>query len=310
MDIFFELPNFSNQTVICLGNFDGVHRGHQKLITETVTHAKLLNLQSVALTFEPHPELVLCPKKPLKRILTNELKTEFIAKLGINTLIFLPFNKQIAEMTPEDFIAKVLVERCKTAEIFTGFNYSFGKHATGNINTLKKLSKKWGYAFHAIPPYTVNKHIVSSSLIRNYLAKGKVEEAKELLGYWPTLRGKVVYGDQRGSRALGFPTANLKIERNLLIPANGVYVSTVHYENKSFFGMTNIGSKPTVGKNLPKTIEVNIFDFNNNLYGKTLTIQLRKYLRQEKKFSSLEKLRQQLHKDQIEAINYLHQTCY
>lgn len=308
MDVLFDFPVFQKPTVVCLGNFDGVHRGHQLLIQETVKCAKELKLPSVVLTFEPHPENVLYPDKQFKRILTNELKAELIAKLGVDYLIFLPFTKEVAKMPPEEFITVVLEQNCKASHIFTGFNYTFGNGGTGNPDTLLKFAKILGYQFHVIPPYIYHEKIVSSSLIRSYLSEGKIEEAKELLGYWPILRGKVVHGEQLGT-TLGFPTANIEIVDEILTPLNGVYASQIYYGTKRFWGMTNIGLKPTVGKNLSKTIEVNIFDFNDNIYGATVTLELMKFIRPEQKFNSLSELKNQLVRDEKEIRNYLNKTC-
>ncbi|HHU32451.1 MAG TPA: bifunctional riboflavin kinase/FAD synthetase [Clostridia bacterium] len=308
MDVIYDFPDFENPTVICLGNFDGVHKGHQYLIKKTVKYARDLGLPSVVLTFEPHPELILYPEKRLKRILTNELKTELIAKLGVDILVYLPFSIKVANMSPEDFIRNILSHHLKAAHIFTGFNYTFGNGAAGTVSTLQEFSNTLGYQFYVIPPFHVNDHIVSSSLIRSYLVQGKIEEAKEMLGYWPLIRGKVVQGDQRG-RVIGFPTANIEIDSELLTPANGVYASLVYYKDKRFWGMTNIGIKPTIGTNLPKTIEVNIFDFADIVYNEHLTIQLIKFIRPEMKFLTLDKLKEQLLKDKREIRNYLQQTC-
>lgn len=296
MDVIYDFPVFENPTVVCLGNFDGLHKGHQYLIKKTVKYARNLGLPSIVLTFEPHPELVLYPKKKLKRILTNELKTELIAKLGVDILVYLPFTIKVANMSPEDFISNVLCQHLKAAHIFVGFNYTFGKGAVGTISTLQEFGNTLGYQFYVIPPFYVNKQIVSSSLIRSYLVQGKIIKAKKMLGYWPLMRGKVVQGDQRG-RILGFPTANIEIESDLLIPANGVYASLVHYKDDLFWGMTNIGIKPTIGTNLPKTIEVNIFDFTGIIYNEFLTVQLIKFIRPEMKFATLDQLKEQLLKD-------------
>lgn len=308
MDVFFELPVLNKPSVVCLGNFDGVHKGHQHLIKEAVKCAKGLDLPSVVMTFEPHPELVLNPKTKLKKILTNQLKAELIGKLGVDILIYLPFNKETASMSPKDFITKILKQSCKASHIFAGFNYTFGKGAAGNVNTLQQYSSLLDYNICIVPPFKINEDIVSSSLIRKYLELGKIEGARELLGYWPKLHGRVIHGEERG-RKLGFPTANIQIEDEIILPANGVYASLVDYQNKTYWGMTNIGIKPTIGVDLPKTIEINIFDFAEQIYNKNLTIHLVKYIRTEKNFTSLEGLRKQLIKDQKVIRNYLQQTC-
>jgi len=308
MDVIYDFPEFQEPTAVCLGNFDGVHRGHRFLIEETVKCAKELGLPSIVLTFEPHPEKVLHSAKQFKRILTNELKTELIAKLGVDFLIYFPFSMETAKMSPEEFITVALKDGCKASHIFTGFNYTFGKGGIGTTNTLLRFSKILDYQFHVIPPYIIKDKVVSSSLIRNCLAAGKIEEAKELLGYWPILRGKVGHGAQRGS-TIGFPTANIEIDSEILTPRNGVYASQINYGNKLFWGMTNIGLKPTIGKDLPITIEVNIFDFDDNIYDETITLELMKFIRPEKKFNSLSELKDQLARDEKEIRNYLNKLA-
>lgn len=305
MKVLQHLPVQQEPTVVVLGNFDGIHLGHQQLISTAILEAQKRKLTSVVLTFDPHPEKVLHPQKNFKLLLSNEKKSQLIAKLGVDVLIFLPFTFELAQYSPEEFAKKVLKEALKAECVFVGFNYTFGKRASGNVDTLFRLGQKLGFEVKALPPVKINDLVVSSTAIRSALLEGKVERARELLGYWPLLTGQVVRGFQKG-RLIGFPTANLAIDEDLLLPQNGVYASIVTLGEQKFLGMTNIGRKPTVGKGLPITVEVNIFDFTDDIYGQKMEIALCRKIRDELKFSSLEELSQQLIKDRRICLEALH----
>lgn len=307
MKILHHLPIQQEPTVVVLGNFDGVHQGHQLLITTAMLEAQKRNLTSVVLTFDSHPEKVLHPQNNCKLLLSNKKKSQLIAKLGVDVLVYLPFTKELAQYSPEEFARKVLVEALKAECVFVGFNYTFGKRASGDVSILSRLGQELGFEVKTFPPVKVNDIVVSSTAIRNALLEGKIELARSLLGYWPLLTGRVVKGFQKG-RLIGFPTANLKIDDDLLLPQNGVYASIVNLAEKKYFGMTNIGRKPTVGKELPITVEVNIFDFAEDIYGQEIEVCLYHRIREERKFSSLEELSQQLKKDRqicLEVLNSL-----
>lgn len=296
MKVLHHLPIQQEPTVVVLGNFDGIHRGHRQLISAATLEAQKKQLTSTVLTFNPHPEKVLKPQNKFKLLLPNEKKSQLIAALGVDMLVYLPFNLELAQCSPEQFVQEVLVKALKAQYVFVGFNYTFGKKASGDVSTLYRLGKKFGFKVVTLPPVKVGDLIVSSTAIRHAILEGNIEQAEKLLGYWPSLTGLVVRGYQNG-RLIGFPTANLKIDDDILLPKNGVYASVVTIGDKKFFGMTNIGRKPTVGEELPITTEVNIFDFNEDIYGCKIELALCHRVRDEMKFSSLEELSQQLQKD-------------
>ncbi|WP_227766591.1 bifunctional riboflavin kinase/FAD synthetase [Zhaonella formicivorans] len=305
MDILHQLPVSCEKSVVALGNFDGIHLGHRKLIAGVVEKAKQTNCSSVVLTFDPHPEQVLFPERPLKLLLSNKKKSELIAQLGVRKLVYLPFDLKLAQLSPEEFVRQVLVQGLNVKSVFVGFNYTFGRKASGTTETLSKLGRELGFELQVIPPVKVKGEIVSSTSIREALEKGRVEKARELLGYWPVLSGRVVSGQQKG-RTIGFPTANLQVDDNILIPKNGVYASLVKLGNKRYYGMTNIGKKPTLAEDLPITIEINIFGFSRDIYGEELEVSFCHRLRDEQKFASLYDLKAQLDMDYKKSTAILH----
>ncbi|MDS1029072.1 bifunctional riboflavin kinase/FAD synthetase [Bacillota bacterium LX-D] len=296
MKILYDLPDYQEQTVVALGNFDGVHLGHRKLITECVELARQQNALSVVVTFEPHPIRILYPEREFKTILNKNKKTEIISKLGVDILIYLTFDMSMAALKADEFAKEILHDKLNAKHVFVGFNYTFGAMASGNTRTLKELSSKLDFKLQVIKPVKIEQQVVSSSSIRKMLLEGKIEKAKQFLGYWPVLYGKVVLG-RRVGRKIGFPTANLRVGQNILVPKSGVYASKIMIDNQEYLGMTNIGQKPTFGYNLPQTIEVNIFNFDQDIYGQELEISLVKRLRNEQKFHSPERLQKQLEQD-------------
>ena len=280
-----------------LGNFDGIHVGHQKLIGNLVRQARKAGGTSVVFTFVPHPLAILSPKGAPPLILPPDVKREMFAKLGVDVLLWVPFSLEFARLSPEDFIKQVLHEQLAVRTVLVGYNYTFGYKGRGTPELLKEYGAHLDFAVEMLQPIKVDGQPVSSTLIRNMLADGKISEARKYLGYAPIIKGQVVYGESRGS-TLGFPTANIEVAPDLLVPGNGVYSVTVNLEGKLHHGIANIGAKPTFHDNsFNRSIEVHILDFDGNLYDKEIQVCFIKRVRSEKKFSGVEELVQQIKND-------------
>ena len=305
-------------TIVTLGIFDGVHLAHQSLLSYLREYAAKDNRKSVLITFLPHPRTVIQPyAEPLKLLSTQVEKTKLIEMQGIDHLVIIPFTKDFSEVTALQFINEILVDKLGVRELVLGYDHHFGKNREGNIEFLKNNQSKFAFKVTEIPKLVIKDVAVNSSNIRRMLALGDVKSACELLGRNYSISGIVIKGNQLG-RTIGYPTANIMVENDSkLIPANGVYVvelkienieqrtknielSTNNYEltTNNYKGMLNIGFRPTVdGKKL--TIEVNIFDFDEEIYGQELTIYLIAKLRDEQKFDGLEGLKKQLAIDKL-----------
>lgn len=293
------VDNFSinSSTILTLGTFDGVHKGHQKILKKLKTEAKKDNLKSVVLTFFPHPRTVLNPDFPLKLINTIEERSNLFEKSGIDILITHPFDKNFSELSPDEFVKNILVDKLNIKKILIGYDHRFGKNRTAGIMDLKSFGLKYNFQVIEISVEEQNKVSISSTKIRNSVEKGNLSKAKSYLGYDFSLKGKVIKGNAIG-RTLGFPTANLNIEEDYkLIPKKGVYLISTQLDNKVVFGMMNIGVKPTLDLK-KETIEVNLFNWNKNLYGKVIKVFVMEYLRDEKKFDSLNDLKNQIELDE------------
>lgn len=283
--------------VLGLGNFDGIHLGHQKLIKELVSTAKDIGGTPAVFTFYPHPLAILKPDNAPPMLLSQEAKQRMMAHLGVEVLLWVPFTLELAALTPEEFIRDVLHNELGVKAVFVGFNYTFGHKGLGTPEVLENYSSLYGYNVHVIPPFTVGGNTVSSTLIRHLLSDGEVTEARKYLGYCPFVEGPVVTGERRG-RQLGFPTANLQLERGILVPANGVYAVKVQVDGDTCLGVANIGVKPTFhGQNGMRTIEVHLLDFVSDLYGKNIKVHFSRRLREERRFSSPTELVMQIQKD-------------
>ena len=293
------VDNFSinSSTILTLGTFDGVHKGHQKILKKLKTEAKKDNLKSVVLTFFPHPRTVLNPDFPLKLINTIEERSNLFEKSGIDILITHPFDKNFSELSPDEFVKNILVDKLNIKKILIGYDHRFGKNRTAGIMDLKSFGLKYDFQVIEISVEEQDKVSISSTKIRNSVEKGNLSKAKSYLGYDFSLKGKVIKGNAIG-RTLGFPTANLNIEEDYkLIPKKGVYLISTQLDNKVVFGMMNIGVKPTLDLK-KETIEVNLFNWNKNLYGKVIKVFVMEYLRGEKKFDSLNDLKNQIELDE------------
>jgi len=296
-----EIKNIE-ETVIALGNFDGVHKGHQELIRRTVKSAKAAGLKSAVFTFANHPKNVLAGKPVIKNILYPEDKAEIIRCLGVDYLFSLEFNESIRYLSAEEFIHKLLVGAFKMREAYCGFNYRFGYMAEGTPETLIKAGMEEGFGIHVLEPFKIDGNLVSSSFIRRLIASGRVGECKKYMGRNYSVGGEVVVGNKLG-RTIGFPTSNILIDDTMVTPAHGVYVTYCIYNGVCYRGVTNVGIKPTIGDN-KKNIETHIFNFSKDLYGKRIRVEFLERLRPEIKFGSVEALARQIEKDCEEAERY------
>ena len=306
MEIIHSLSNYnySENTIVTIGTFDGVHIGHQKIIEQVVTTAKKLNKKSVLLTFFPHPRMVLQQNASIELINTIDERAELLSKTGLDYLIIHPFSIAFSRLTALDFVRKILVNQLNTSKLIIGYDHHFGKNREGNLEQLTEYSHLYNFEVEEIPAQDINDVSVSSTKIRKALSAKNIKTANKYLGYNFMLNGTVVNGKQLGGK-IGFPTANINVKEDYkLIPKTGVYVVKSKIKNAFVFGMMNIGFRPTLeGKH--QTIEVHFFDFNDDLYNQTLTIEILYFLRDEEKFESVEKLISQLKEDKKIAQNYI-----
>jgi len=284
-------------TVVTIGTFDGVHAGHQKIIERLVNEAKMSNLESVILTFFPHPRMVLQKDSDIKLINTIEERKQILEKSGIDHLIIHPFTYQFSRLSALEFVRDILVNKLKAKKIIIGYDHRFGRNRTANIDTLKEYGEQFDFEVEEISEKDIEDVAVSSTKIRTALLAGEVEKANTYLQHPFVLTGTVVKGKELGKK-IGFPTANLKVEEDYkLIPKNGVYVVRSKIDDKLVYGMMSIGTNPTVG-GTEKTIETNFFMPELDLYGKKLQIEMLKRIRDEKNFDSVEDLKEALKQDQ------------
>ncbi len=302
---FDELGEIKNP-VLTIGTFDGVHIGHQKIIEKIKAEAKKIHGETVLFTFFPHPRLVLNPNdNSLRMIQTLEEKKKVLEDLGLDHLIIFPFTKEFSQVNAQDFIKNYLVDKLKLKVIVVGYDHRFGKGREGNIELLKQYSEEFNYKVIEIPAQEIDEVNVSSTRIRKAILSGDIETANTYLSDSFKLSGKVVKGQQLG-RTIGCPTANLEVVDKLkVIPAIGVYVVKVFLEDgKSYRGMMSIGQNPTVTDSTSIKLEVNLFDFEGDLYGQQITVQFLKYMRSEIKFDSVEQLKQQLDEDRKASLDF------
>ena len=290
--------NCKKSTIITIGTFDGVHLGHQKILKKLNIEAENNGLESSVLTFFPHPRTVLNPNSSLKLINTIEERISLFKKSKIDNLIVHPFTKEFSELDSEYYVKNILVDQLKAKIVLIGYDHKFGKNRTADINNLKEYGIKYNFEVIEIKAEEINDIAISSTKIRNSIEEGDIQLTNSYLGYEFSFFGKVVKGNSIG-KTLGFPTANIKIGTDLkLIPKNGVYLISTIINQKIIFGMMNIGIKPTTNENT-KSIEVNLFDFNQDLYDTNITIYIKQFLREEIKFDSLNELKLQIEKDKI-----------
>jgi riboflavin kinase/FMN adenylyltransferase len=310
MKIYHGIDDFIKLdfAVVTSGTFDGVHLGHQKIFSRLKEIAARNGGETVVITFWPHPRLVLHPEdESLKLLNTFEEKAELLKKYGIQHLIRIPFTKEFSQLTSEQFIQQILVETIGTKKLVIGYDHHFGKNREGSFEQLKLNAPKYGFEVEEIPRQDVDHVGVSSTKIRKALEEGDIEVANHFLGNRYSITGRVVTGDKLG-RTLGYPTANIEIDTKYkLIPMDGIYAVTLLHEHSVFKGMLYIGFRPTInGKK--RNIEVNIFDFDKEIYGESLTIYFHKLIRGDQTFSDLEGLTHQLAQDKIDTLKILSQN--
>lgn len=280
---------------VTIGNFDGVHLGHQQLFARVVARARAAGGISLAVTFEPHPLKVLSPKG-IRLISSTEQKIELIERAGVDELLIVPFDRAMAATSAEDFVNRILLERLGMTDLVVGYDYAMGRNRVGNAAFLEAQGAARGFSVEVVPALYMRGRLVSSTVIRTLVAEGKMRDVRTLLGRYYQIRGEVQHGRQRGGQVLGFPTANLRILEDDLCPRRGVYVTQVIYDGRRYGGISNIGRNPTFGE---KTVvaETHIFEFKADIYGRPLRIDLLRHLREERRFDDAEALVRQIKKD-------------
>lgn len=300
-----DKSNYDKHSVVTVGTFDGVHQGHRVVINKLHDLKDKFGCRSVVVTFDPHPQLILKNRSSeIKLLSTTDEKLEIFQKLGVDVVYILEFNVEFSATSAEKFLEVYLVNGIGLEHLVLGFDHSFGKNREGNFESLNALTDKFGFDLYKVEELRGESKINSTG-IRNLLMIGNVAGAREILGDDYSFEGIVVTGDRRGS-TIGFPTANVKVsDEHKLIPGKGVYFVKVILDDGEYFGMMNIGNRPTVSEGNDIFIEVNIFNFDKDIYGKKIKVVLKEYIREEKKFHSLEELVNQLNIDQQECNKHL-----
>lgn len=297
--------NNSGYNIATIGYFDGIHLGHRKILDELVGQAKNKSGKSILITFWPHPRNVLNPNTSVKLLLSNEDKHQLIENLGVDYLYIIEFTEEFSKISAHSFIQNFIVEKLKVNKLIIGYNHSFGHKREGNFHFLQENNFKYNFEIQEVKKKEIDDKLkISSSFIRDQIRDGKIDLANKMLGYKYYIKGEVVKGDGIGKK-INYPTANIMPRSNsTLVPGNGVYVCILTFEDQNYQGMLNIGKRPTVdGKE--RRIELHIFNFNTNIYGKKIKISLIKKIRDEVKFKNLDELKKQLEKDEIKSINLL-----
>jgi len=305
LKIFNSIQEFTSsaKTIVTLGTFDGVHKGHKSILEKLITNSKTSGCESVVLTFFPHPRMVLQQNTDLKLLNTIDEKAALLEKEGVDNLIIHPFDHAFSRLTAEEFVKDILVDKLNIHKIIIGHDHRFGRNRTATIDDLIRFGEEFGFEVEKISALAVDEISVSSTKIRNALNEGNVDYANTFLGYPYFINGTVVQGRQLG-RTINFPTANIEPTENYkLVPANGVYVVASVLNGKTVYGMMNIGNRPTVN-GTGTTIEVHYHDFNEDLYGQQIKVSIYHRLRDEVKFESFDALKLQLEKDRQQSLAY------
>ena len=306
MKIYQSTINFSTnrKTIITIGTFDGVHLGHQSILKKVVEAKENNTYEASLLTFFPHPRMVLQQDTSIKLLNTIDEKAELLDKFGIDNLIIHPFDAAFSNLSAEEFVKEILIDRLNIHKIIIGHDHRFGKNRTADISDLILFGKKYGFEVEQINAHEIDEIAISSTKIRKALMEGNIKLANQFLGYSYFISGKVIEGKKIG-RTLGFPTANIQINESYkLLPNNGVYIVSSEINDILYFGMMNIGNNPTLGEN-EQSIEVHYFDMSENIYNKKLKISILEHIRDEQKFNSLTELQAQLEKDKLFSLNYI-----
>ncbi len=298
-----EPGTIKQNTGVGLGNFDGLHIGHMALINTLISECRLNGLHSVVYTFNKHPDHRLRKTLISPLITTNEQKTRLLSSTDLDTLCYQDFDEDFSRLSPEEFIRKILIERLKIRLAVVGFNYHFGYMGRGDVEYLKKSGDKYGFRVIVVPPVKVNAEIVSSTLIRNYVKRGNIDRVFQLLGRHFSLHGTVV-GGRRIGRTLGFPTANILAHPEMVVPANGVYITKTKFEDKWINSITNVGIAPTIRDENLFSIETHLLDYDGDLYGKAIEVCFIQKLRGEKRFENVEALKAQVALDLKKTRSY------
>lgn len=309
MNIFRNIDEikFDKQTVLTLGTFDGIHLGHQQIIKRVLECSEENKLRNLIITFHPHPRKVINPEIQLKLLTTNEEQISILEKLGIQNLFIVNFTKEFSQLTPDEFIKNYLVDKIGLSRIVIGYDHHFGKGRGGDVEFLLASGKKYGFEVLQIQPFIINNEPVSSTKIRTALEVGDINKVNKMLGRYYSFSGVVVEGDKRG-RELGYPTANIKLsDEDKMLPQIGIYAVLVEIDGIEHKALLSIGKRPTFyndGKVVP---EVYIYDFNNDIYGKEIKVNLIQKLRGEEKFNSAEELIRQMNIDKENGLKILNQ---
>lgn len=290
--------------MVTIGTFDGVHMGHKKILKRLIQSAKELHCESLVLTFFPHPRMVLQESSEVKLLNTMNEKNSLLQDMGIDNLIIHPFDKEFSRLTAEEFVKDILIDQLNIQKIIIGHDHRFGRNRTADINDLIAFGKEYHFEVEQISVQEINENAVSSTKTRNAILDGNISLANDYLGYPYFFSGEVVKGHQLG-RTIGFPTANIQIKEDYkLIPKSGVYIVKSTIKNELFYGMMNIGNRPTVeGTN--QTIEVHFFNFDQDIYNQIITVEILDFIRDEQKFESLEGLKNQIQKDKIFTLDFI-----
>lgn len=306
LKIFNSIDDFNaaSGTVLTLGTFDGVHVGHRKIIERLIQNSNHNSLETLILTFFPHPRMVLQEGSDIKLLNTIDEKCELLAQTGLDNLIIHPFDKAFSRLTADEFVREILVEKFNIRKIIIGHDHRFGRNRTADINDLIQFGETYNFEVEQISSFEIDDIAVSSTKIRNALLSGDIALANQYLGYEYFFGGTVVKGHQLG-RQLGYPTANISVRESYkLIPAIGIYVVSSIIDGKTVYGMMSIGTNPTVG-GTSQTIEVHYFDFDKDLYDSEIKVSVLCKIRDEEKFDSVEILKNKLHEDKEFSLEYL-----
>ncbi len=302
----FEGLQRNDSTVISIGTFDGVHGAHRQILNKVLELAKEKNARSFIVTFDPHPQMVLKIKTPdIKLLTTTDEKIKLFEKIGIENVLIINFTEEFSKTNARDFYKNTIYSKAGVSDLVVGYDHVFGRNREGDFGTLQKLGKEFGFDVHRVEEIDIENIKVSSTKIRHFLEEGNVDMANKLLGHEYGFEGIVVVGDKNG-RTFGYPTANVEaVSANKLIPADGVYCVRVEIEKEEFYGMMNIGFRPTLTEGVKKVMEIHIFGFDSDIYGKKVYINFLTRLRSEIKFKSIDELVNRLHQDKEQSLNYL-----
>jgi len=308
LEVYHHVTEFKpkSETIVTVGTFDGVHIGHKTILRRIIELARERNEESALLTFWPHPRLVLFPEdNEMKLLSTLEERIELLDKAGLDHLIIHPFTKEFSRITALEYVRDILVRDLNVSKLVIGYDHHFGRNREGNLDQLKRMAPDHGFEVEEISAQEIDDVNVSSTKVRNALLEGDLKRANEFLGYRYSVSGTVVEGKKLG-RTIGYPTANVEPSKSFkLVPGNGVYSVLVKMDDKVWKGMANLGKRPTVNESIDPILEVNIFDFSHNLYGKEITITFVDRIRDEIKFDTLDQLKEQLENDSAVAIHQL-----